>query len=449
MSKFSGRQVAVSVLKGFDAGKGDVADLLGAVIGRTEERGKATDIVFGVVRNRCLIDGLLGKFGKVSKERVKGELLNVLRAGVYEIVFCPGIEIYAAVNEAVALGRSEKQKGFVNAVLRNVCRGIENRCVEAWEDSSKIVPVSVGSGCLFKEQILPDSQKNPAAYLSVAFSLPDWLVAQWIEEYGYEPAKGICFGSNRRAGVYLMPNTLKVTAAELAEELGDGFDVVCKGMMVRSPGGDVSSFAGYDEGLFSVQDPTAARAAEILKLTGGETVVDLCSAPGGKTVRMAQIMAGKGIIIASDADNNRLERVRENCQRLGIECVKIVDADELDAAVKDLQVDAVLVDAPCSNSGVMARRCEVRYRIRQESVGDICAIQLSILERAAEMVRKGGKVCYSTCSIINSENDGVVDAFLEKHSDFESVSRATTIPKGGYDGEDDYDGGYVAVVKKL
>ena len=202
MSKSSGRGVAVSVLRRFDAGKGDVADLLGVVIGRCDERGKATDIVYGVVRNRDLIDRLLGQFGDVSADRVKGELLNVLRAGVYEIVFCPGIEVYAAVNEAVALGRSQKQRGFVNAVLRNVCRGIEDRCVEGGEDSSKIVPLSVNSGCLFKEPVLPEPADDPAAFLSAAFSLPGWLVAQWVEDHGYEPAKGICFGSNRRAGVH-------------------------------------------------------------------------------------------------------------------------------------------------------------------------------------------------------------------------------------------------------
>ena len=137
MSKFSGRSVAVSVLKGFDGGKGDVSDLLGAVIGRCEERGKATDVVYGVVRNRNLIDSLLSKFGDVSADRVKSELLNVLRVGAYELVFCPGIEVYAAVNEAVSLGRSDKQRGFVNAVLRNICRGIEDRCVETDGDSSK------------------------------------------------------------------------------------------------------------------------------------------------------------------------------------------------------------------------------------------------------------------------------------------------------------------------
>ncbi|MBW8017817.1 MAG: hypothetical protein FVQ82_16715 [Planctomycetes bacterium] len=449
MSNFSGRSVAVSVLKKFDAGKGDVGDLLGEVIARCAERGKATDIVYGVVRNRDLIDRLLGQFGDVSKDRVKGELLNVLRVGVYEIVFCPGIEIYAAVNEAVSLGPSNKQRGFVNAVLRNVCRGIEDRCTQAWEDSSKIVPLSINSGCLFKEAVLPAPADGQAAFLSAAFSLPKWLVGQWIEDHGYEPAKEICMGSNRRAGVYLMPNTLKVTAEQLAEKLGEGFEVACDGKMVRSPGGDVASFAGFDEGLFHVQDPTAARAVDELELKGGETVVDLCSAPGGKTVRMAQIMGDEGLIIAADADSVRLEKVRENCSRLGTGCVKIVKMGELGGAVEGLEIDAVLADVPCSNTGVMARRCEVRHRIRESICDELFEVQISILEKAASLVRKGGKICYSTCSIMESENSGVIDAFLNKHPDFEFVTSATTIPKGGYDGEDDYDGGFVGVVRKV
>jgi len=442
--KFSGRSVSVSVLRGFDGGKGDVGDLLGAVIRRCDERGKATDIVYGVVRNRDLIDRLLAKFGDVSKERVKGELLNVLRVGVYELVFCPGIEVYAAVNEAVSLGRSQKQRGFVNAVIRNICRGIEDRCVETDGDSSKIVPLSVNSGCLFKEAVLPEPSEDGAAFLSAAFSLPGWLVGQWVDEFGFEKARGICFGSNRRAGVYLMPNTLKVSAAELAEKLGDGFEIVCDGKMVRSPGGDVASFDGFDEGLFSVQDPTAARAVDVLELKGGETVVDLCSAPGGKTVRMAQIMGDKGLIIATDADSGRLEKVRENCGRLGIECVKVVEAEEFDAAVEGMEVDVVLADVPCSNTGVMARRCEVRHRVRASICEELFKVQISIVEKAASMVRPGGKICYSTCSIMRNENSGVLDAFLKRHSDFEYAGSATTLP----DSVDDHDGGYVGVVRK-
>lgn len=454
----SGRAVAVKVLRKFESAKKDSSEVLGEFISQTVERGKATDLVFGVIRNRTIIDSLLEKFGDARSDRVKRELFNILRVGVYELVYCPLVEDYAVVNEAVALagrGTGKKQRGFANAVLRNICRAIESRRVEFTEATERVIPQSRGGGCEFNEAVLPDSQSDPAGYLSAAFSLPGWLVGEWVDEFGFEKALNICFASNRRCGVYLQPNTLKIDAegllAKLTQNISgqEDFEVVCDCNMIKATGGgEVSSFAGFDEGLFTVQDPTAAGAVELLEPTAGEVIVDLCSAPGGKTVRMAQLIGDQGQIIATDIDDGRLRRVKENCERLGIGCVEVVSLDMLADKLEGAEVDAVFADVPCSNAGVLARRCEVRHRIKKDFIERLVGKQLELLETAAKLVRKGGRVCYSTCSIMRQENAGVVDMFLAKHDGFEFVVERLTLPCQGGEGEIDFDGGYIAVIRR-
>ena len=453
MSKLSGRGVAVSVLRKFDSGRGDVSDLLKEALIHTGERGKATDLVYGVVRNRNLIDHLLDKFGNINKGRVKGELLNILRIGVYEIVFCPGIEIYAAVNEAVSLGRSGKQRGFLNAVLRNICRAIDNRRLKITEMSDKIIPQNAKTGCMFKEPVLPDPQSHPNKYLSTAFSLPEWLTAEWIDEFGFETAYDVCMASNRKSGVYIQPNTLKITADELIRKFESSMDskdflAVCDGRMIKVTGKDISSLPGFDEGLFTIQDPTAAAAMEMLDPKEGQTIVDLCAAPGGKTVRLAQLTAGNARIIAADIDAKRLEKVKENCQRLNIKSVETVSLESLDARIQNLKVDAVVADVPCSNTGVMARRCEVRHRITKDKRNQLCKLQTTILEKAAVIIGNEGKICYSTCSILHRENRNIVNSFLKTHLDFKLVEDRLTLAQTASNGRIDCDGGYVAVLER-
>lgn len=465
----SGRKIAVEVLGRFGflvacpgqdvSGKGGVSDVLHSVLHRTEERGKATDITFGVVRNLGLIDMLIEKIGKIAPGRTDERLRNILRVGVYELVYCPDVADYAIVNEGASLAGKRgggKSSGFVNAVLRNVCRAIEARSIEVdGYDWSRVVPQSEAVGCLLKEPLLCDFYAEPSRYLSEAFSLPGWLVAEWVGEYGFGLAREICFASNRRCGVYLQPNTLKVSAEQLQGELvAEGVDAeevepVCGGRMLRFQGRrPIASFEAFCKGLFTVQDPTAAKVAGFFEPKTDETIVDLCAAPGGKTVRMAEVMDDAGRIIATDIDSERLSMVRQNCQRLGIKCVEAVELEKLDEAVEEGKADAVLVDVPCSNTGVMARRIEVRHRIGADVVAKLREKQLGLLERAAGLVRDGGRICYSTCSVMHPENRGVVDEFLKKHADFELVKEELTLPCAGGKGRVDFDGGYMAILQK-
>lgn len=465
----TGRKIAVDVLGRFRfpgasprqdlSDKGDVSDVLHSLLHRTDERGKATDITFGVVRNLGLIDELVEKIAKIKPERTDERLRNILRMGVYELVYCPDVAEYAIVNEAASLAGTRgggKSAGFVNAVLRNVCRAIEARSVEvAGYDWRRVVPQSETMGCLLKEPVLCDFHCEPAQYLSEAFSLPPWLTGEWIAEYGFGLTRDVCFASNRRCGVYLQPNTLKISTEQLQAKLVDeGLDaeeieIVLGGRMLRFQGRrSIASFEAFDKGLFTVQDPAAAKVAEFFEPGSGETIVDLCAAPGSKTVRIAEVMDDAGRIIATDIDSQRLSMVRENCQRLGIKCVETVELEKLDKAVEGTEVDAVLVDVPCSNTGVMARRLEVRHRIREGVTANLREKQLGLLERAAGLVGAGGRICYSTCSVMRAENRGLVDGFLKKHGDFELVKEELTLPCAGGPGRVDFDGGYAAVLQR-
>jgi len=217
------RSIALKVLDKFKPEKHDAAGLLAGMINKTDQKGQATDLVFGTIRNRALIDHVLAKVANTPIERINRRLLNIIRIGVYELVFASQTAEYAIVNEAANLTSEiagKKQTGFVNAVLRNIGRGIEQRCVPLEScDLAKTVPTSLTEGCLFKNNLLPDPQKAPSAYYSLAFSIPQWLIDSWLDHYGAEKTRHICFGSNRRPSVCLQANILKTSPQKLCDML--------------------------------------------------------------------------------------------------------------------------------------------------------------------------------------------------------------------------------------
>jgi 16S rRNA (cytosine967-C5)-methyltransferase len=464
----SGRLVAYTVLSKFDANRHDAGVLLDRFIGQTDQRGQATDIVYGVIRNLAAIDMVIEKVSSVLIKRISKKLVNILRVGVYELIYAPLTADYAIVNEAVEITGNltgKKPAGFVNAVLRNVIRAISDRSVSLESaDLQKTLPQSATTGCEFKDAIFPDISTDAAGYLSKAFSLPEWLVEGWIDEFGAETTREVCIASNRRPGVFLRANTLKISAEGLADKLaaeGLEFDLVGESGLIKLKSHlPVPEIVGFGDGLFAVQDPTATVPAGQLAPEPGETVLDLCAAPGGKTIQLAELMEDRGVIIATDIDGERLEKVNENCERLGINIVETICFDDLDDVAGRLGgFDAIMLDVPCSNSGVMARRCEVRLRINQEAVKSLAAIQLGLLKRAAAMVKSGGKICYSTCSIMRDENSGVVEKFLKglvgtahpTEKGFVLESEHLTLPSVSVLGSNgyDHDGGYAAIIRSI
>jgi 16S rRNA (cytosine967-C5)-methyltransferase len=448
------RELGLAVLDEFDVTLDDAAGILRRNIDRTPDRSLLTDLVFGVIRNRICIDSIILGVGGVAIERISRKLINVIRMGVYELVYSPDREVYAVVSETMKQmsGMGEKQRGFVNAILRKTCRMIEERNVTLAESPArKTVPVTMERGCRFGMELLPDPQAEPAAYLARTFSLPMWLAQRWVKSFGFQKAWQAGLGSSRRPSVYVRANVLRTSASELMKLFrADGVEceaVIDSDLAIQTKGGRaIEKLPGYGEGLFSVQDVTASEAVRMLAPRAGWKVLDLCAAPGGKTTQMAEAMGDEGRIYATDIDAVRLKSVTSGIERMGIGCVTVIPYADVQHAVAEAGgFDAVLLDVPCSNTGVMARRCEVRYRLTAKGMASLTRAQASILAVAAGMVRAGGRICYSTCSIDRSENEDVVGGFLRTSTQFGMVAEKLTMPSAA---RIDRDGGYVAILQK-
>ena len=449
----SGREVALDVLSRFNPKKNYAGDILEKHLHKTDEKQRATDIVFGVVRNQTAIDNVVYKCADCVIERIEKRLLNIVRIGVYELVYCPKSAEYSVVNDACEIVRKKggkKKVGFVNAVLRQIQRSIKNRQIELVKTEEKNTLLQDEEfGCEFNKEILCGSEENPGRYLSEAFSLPEWLVDGWIDEFGFEKASQICSASNRKPSLYIRVNTLKTTAIELKEEferVDVNFEEAGEEFLKIVSGKSISSLPGFLEGKFSVQDITAGSVIKQMEVKNDWAIADICAAPGTKTMQLAEVTCGKAKIFATDKNMERLEKVVESRHRLGADSVEIVKYDELENVCNELDgFDVVLLDVPCSNTGVLAKRIEVRYRIKPDAINALAEIQTQLLEKAKKLLKPDGIICYSTCSIQRKENFEVIEKFLKDNLDFKLKKQKLTLPMAG---KGDFDGGFFAVLEK-
>ncbi len=451
-SQTTARQIATAVLNRFDPKRGYAAAILNDLLPQTSETQRATDLVFGTIRNHAAVDKVISEFSGRPVERIQPELLNIIRVASFELIYCPQTPEYSIVNEAVNMAKAitrKKQAAFVNAVLRQITRHIKERQVLLSQaDSKRTLPQNLSTGCQFDTDILPDTEDSSADYLCLAFSLPKWLVTDWFNEFTEEQVRQICFASNRRPSVYIRPNTLRATAEEIAEKFNFEdieFEIVpldniqaSRMIKIRNPRA-ITELPGFKEGLFTIQDITAALPVRILNPKPDCKILDLCAAPGIKTTQLAEFSEDSAEIIATDIDPERLKFVNENTARLGITCVNILPYEQ----VLNSKFDSVLLDVPCSNTGVLAKRIEVRYRISPKAVNELAKTQAGLLADAAKMLKPKGRICYSTCSIQKDENSRLVRDFLRDNPGFELQSELLTLPSAG---EFDCDGGYVAII---
>ena len=455
------RYVAITVLNRFrrQASCGDPAHnyadpILNKLLPQTTEKQRATDLVFGTIRNRSAIDMMIAKLADCPTERIPAELLNIIRIATHELIYSSQTPEYAIVNEAVENAKAivgQRQTGFVNAVLRQISRHITKRQAPLSQvDAQRILPQTPSTACEFDICFLPDPETAPADYLSAAFSLPQWLVADWLTEFGVQKTRQICFASNRRPSVYIRPNILKTTTHQIAEKFRQAdidLTIVADGSMakIKNPAA-IAQLPGFAEGLFTVQDITASQPLRTLAPQPVQTILDLCAAPGAKTTQLAELTADSAKIVATDIDSRRLEKVKENTARLGISSVNVVSYDQLKQKTAEIgPFDSILVDAPCSNTGVLAKRPEVRYRIKPKTITELTKIQGRLLETAAAMIKPNGKICYSTCSIQKYENNELIESFLRKNQNFELEFEKLILPSAA---AIDCDGGYVAIITR-
>jgi len=456
----SARFIAADVLRRFEPERTYAGTLLNRQLNRTQERQRATDLVFGVVRNLQAIDAVITTFSGRRIERINKKLLAVIRVGVYELLYRPDAPVYSVVNEAVnTAGRigGKKQTGFVNAVLRQVDRHIVDRSrALADADPKRTLVQNARSGCEFDVDFLPDPEDSTAAHLSTCFSLPSWLVTDWLSEFGFERTRQICFGSNRRPSVYARVNPLKTTGSDLLERLAAadvqaelvnqgslGSARPCEMIKITGPHA-VDRLPGFAEGLFTIQDLAASHAVRLLDPQPGWRILDLCAAPGTKAMQLAEATQDSAQIVATDIDTQRLTKVGENQARSGLKSVTLLPHAQLSDQPEE-SFDAVLLDVPCSNTGVLAKRIEVRFRLKRNSLQKLIKTQSALLDTAAHLVKPGGKICYSTCSIHRTENEDQVRAFAQRDDRFELESEELILPSAeGFD----HDGAYAAILTR-
>ncbi|UCE99027.1 MAG: methyltransferase domain-containing protein [Planctomycetota bacterium] len=449
----SARTIAAIVLNRFDPKYDYAGPILSEMLHQTDEKQRATDLVYGSIRNRPAIDMVIAKLADCPTDRIQSTVLNTIRIGAYELIYCPQAPEYSIINEAVENAKivaGEKRAGFVNAVLRQIDRHIKNRQSPLSETTTeRTLPQTTTTGCEFDTEILQKPQVSPVDYFSSAFSLPRWLISDWLAEFGEEQVRQICFASNRRPGIYIRANTLKTTTQLLAEKLSQtniDLEIVDGSMLKIKAPQAVTELPGFTEGLFSIQDISAAQPVQLLQPKPDWTILDLCAAPGTKTTQLTEATGDKAKIIATDIDSERLKKVKENIIRLGLNSVGIIEYENLqDAAAEIGLFDCILLDVPCSNTGVLSKRPEARYRISNDAIQKLTKTQTELLESAIKLLKPKGGICYSTCSIQKCENSELVKNFLQKNASFELKSERLFLPSAH---KFDCDGCYVAIITK-
>ena len=390
-------------------------------------------LVYGVLQNKLLLDYYLSAFCSQKPEKLQPPLLDILRIGAYQILFMDRIPASAAVNEAVELAKANHRSaaaGLVNAVLRKLDR---------------------------ERDALPPLPTEEAERLSVQYSHPLWLVERFQSMIGAETEELLRL-HNEAAPMTVQCNPLKTTAAELCRELNAlgvsvEADPKLPDTLFLANTGDLAALPPFREGKFTVQDTAARFVAAAADIPKGSRVLDVCAAPGGKSFSAAFHMRNSGEIIACDLHENKLKRVREGAQRLGITNIRTETADgRIFHGEWENGFDFVLCDVPCSGLGIIRKKPDIRYK-DPASLAELPQIQRAILDNASRYVKKGGVLLYSTCTVLAEENEEQTDAFLSRHEDFfyadfalpdgRTVSHVTLWPQ-----RDGTDGFYICKMRK-
>lgn len=405
-----------------------------------KDRAFITRLAQGITETKIKLDYIIDGFSKTPSEKCKPLIRALLRMGVYQIMYMDAVPDSAVCNEAVKLAKKHNfgsLAGFVNGVLRAVARN--------------------------KDNIAMPDKENISKYLSVNYSMPEWLCKKIMEDYGEKGEKIIAASFDERKTA-LRVNTLKITREKLKEyikeenkkrrnnsDVDSVIDIVVEdgiydeNALLVSGYDFIRSMPGYRQGLFFIQDESSMCAIKAAGIKPYQTVVDVCAAPGGKTLNAACYMEGKGKIYSRDISDEKLILVEENAERLGIQ--DIISIEKWDAKRVDEKLarkaDVVIADLPCSGLGIMGRKNDIKYRIKQEQIDELIKLQRDILTSVKQYVKKGGVLLYSTCTINPQENKENTKWFLENDSEFKLCAERQLLQ-----GVDKCDGFYYAVLQR-
>jgi 16S rRNA (cytosine967-C5)-methyltransferase len=411
------RTAAFHALRAVGSGRADLPTALATSrqhLSDERDRALAAEIVTGTLRWQRSLDHLIVHFAKRPLQRLDAEVVTVLRLSLYQVLHLTRVPASAVVDDAVDLTRAARKpsaSGFVNAVLRHTLRQRPKLPLPARPDD-------------------PHDRAAALSYLGVTHSHPEWLVARWLDRYGFDATERWVQFNNATPPLTLRANTLRVGREELARVLSDidveteaaryapdGLTVVT-GNPLREPPPQSFGGPGPSEGRFFVQDEASQLVPFAVAARAGERVLDLCASPGGKATEMAAAMKDSGTLVACDVRPRRLALLRDTVRGSGASCIQVMQVGTDGSLPFGEAFDRVLVDAPCSGLGTIRRDPDIRWRRREDELPALARAQVTLLSRAAATVRPGGRLVYATCSSEPEENEEVVDAFLASHPGF-------------------------------
>lgn len=371
-----------------------------------------TELVYGVVRRKNYLDAIILTLTKRPLKKLSPLAHQIIRLGLYQIIYLDKVPESAAVNESVKLAKKMTRglEGFVNGVLRNYLRHTEAYTIDE----------------------LATSDTERLAYI---YNQPTWLLERWLKEYGEDITIGLCEWFNTSPRLTARVNTLKTTTEEVVKDMEaanwvvEVSDTLPSAIYIDRHVGPIDESKWFKEGLITFADIASMLVAYVVAPEEGDKILDCCAAPGGKTMHMGHLMKNTGSITANDLHEHKLALMEANAKRLGLTNVSFsnVDATELPEKWYN-QFDKVLADVPCSGLGILQRKLDMRWEKEEEQLDRLPALQLEILQSAAKAVKPGGVLVYSTCTINKKENEDVVAAFLETHSQFILEDAAPLMP---------------------
>lgn len=414
------RQLALAVLREID--KGAFADVaLGRNIGKfvlsPADRRLATELIYGSVRRQRTLDTLVEQLGKRKAAQQPADLRRILHLGFYQLRYLDQIPDHAAVDTAVALAKQQrlgKLSGVVNGMLRQYLR------LAAGGQDPLELPA------------------DPTAALGVFHSYPDWIIEGWQQLLPETEVPQLCRWFNQPPSLDLRVNRQRASRPQVQAALAEQgiaavpLEPLPDALRITASTGDIRQLPGYDQGWWMVQDASAQLVSYLVAPQPGETVIDACAAPGGKTTHLAELMADEGQVIACDRTASRLNKIRQNAKRLGHSCIDTLLGDS--RSQPDLKGSAhrVLLDVPCSGLGTLHRHADARWRQTPDSVAGLVVLQRQLLEAALDWVRPGGTLVYSTCTLAPGENQELIQEFLAAHPDWQICPASADSPVAAF-----------------
>ena len=385
-----------------------------------ENQGYLYRVVNGVVENLLYIDTLLAFQSKIKIRKLRESDKNILRLSLYEMIYMDKIPSYATVDEAIKLMKKSNYQlvKYTNGLLRNFADNLE----KIIDDYDK-------------------KEKDEITKLSVVYSHPKWMVERWIVDFGLEETKQLLKSNNAMPYLSIRTNTLKITRDDLLKKLiylgveAKPSEYLSEAIVIESLNQvDLFNTKLFKKGNFIVQDLSSILVGYVISPEKGEKILDMCAAPGGKSTHIAQLMHDSGEVVSRDVSYEKLYKIKENTDRLGLKSIKLElkDASVLDNGSINAY-DRVLLDAPCSGLGIIRRKPDIKWHRQMDDIDKLHKIQLTMINNAAKYVKIGGVLVYSTCTIDKKENDEVIKSFLDGHSEF-VVDTLENIPAEFIDG---------------